>query len=203
MPTTLHGFSVAEMKEMYARAGVNVARSGPGKGLRIDRWLYTEPYFKVAAVSNSSELLRPFRGKWSRGRDAIKRVVWALAEGETCVASLSVKLTADDFTSCPKTLEYWVQDVVAECAAIEEARRGGSGFVTFAVQVLSDRLPLIVVAISVGKRCQAPAIVAEQPWWTYPVVPSPQSRARAGGARPVRKQAKSASKVKVKSKQRK
>lgn len=167
----MEGLSNAEIVALLKERGVTPRGTiAATQGLRVDRWLYSEPYFSVVYVSDRPSALAELRRvRFFRGVRDIRGLVEAASEGQTGLCCIELKLSEGHFQSCPKSIEYWIEDLVAEYSRVERMWRGGANAVTFVHRVLSDRLPFVVVALSVGKRCQAAEIVPDDPWWTWPL----------------------------------
>jgi len=161
------GLSNEEMLALLKERGITPkGMTAATKGLRVDRWLYSEPFFSVVYVQDRPSALSELRRvRFFRGFQDIRRVVEAAADGATGLCCIELKFNESHLETCPKSIEYWMEDFAAECSRIERMWRGGANAVTFVHRVLSDRVPFVVVALSVGKRCQAPEIESEGPWW--------------------------------------
>lgn len=138
-------------------------RGGALRGLDVKRWLYTEPYFRVLmSWPRGTPLYEMIGGVPLRGERDLEKMARAAQDSPESQFTIEVVIGASQYETCPRTLDYWLQDFNRVTEKVARQSAGGSSAVTFNAETLCADPGRTFIGVMTGKGRPAPTLPEQQ-----------------------------------------
>ncbi|MFA6118247.1 MAG: hypothetical protein WC729_29950 [Sphingomonas sp.] len=138
-------------------------RGGALRGLDVKRWLYIEPYFRLLmSWPRGTPLHALVGGATLRGERDLEKVARAAQNGPESQSVIEVVISTPQYESCPRTLDYWLQDLNRATEKMTRQSAGSSSAVTFYAETLCADPGRTFIGVMTGKGRPAPMLPEQQ-----------------------------------------